>query len=153
MRKMFSSLQVEWFCVSPCSISSLWMFSVFPSIFVWSSLKAFFCWWVGPCVQVVTLHITCDISINATWLGVFSNYDFIFLLPVHEALEDFAGPELIHLSDHIDAHVSVSTQQPSHVFPVTWRTEKPNVNNQEQNAECLWTRCIRFQPLNREVCL
>lgn len=51
---------------------------------------------------------------------------FYSLLPVHEAVEDFAGPELIHLSDHTDAHVSVSAQQPSHVFPVTWRTEYPN---------------------------
>lgn len=43
---------------------------------------------------------------------------------VHEALEEFGGPELVHLSDHTDPHVSVPTQQPTHVFTVNWREKK-----------------------------
>lgn len=55
--------------------------------------------------------------------GDILNFYFVFFgLPVvHEALEEFGGPELVHLSDHTDAHVSVPTEQPGHMFMVSWK--------------------------------
>lgn len=47
----------------------------------------------------------------------------MFLPVVHEALQELGGPELVHLSDHTDAHVSVPTEQPAHMFIVSWRTK------------------------------
>lgn len=47
-----------------------------------------------------------------------------FLPGVHEALQEFGGSELVHLSDHSDAHLSIPTQQPLHMFVESWREIK-----------------------------
>lgn len=39
---------------------------------------------------------------------------------VHETLQELGGPELVHVSDYTDAHISVPTEQPPHMFIEGW---------------------------------
>lgn len=56
---------------------------------------------------------------------IFKDFCVFSCLPVvHEALQEFGGPELVHLSDHADAHVSVSAEQPAHVLIESWRRKE-----------------------------
>lgn len=53
-----------------------------------------------------------------------TSFDFLCLPVVHEALEEFGGPEFVHLSDYTDAHIPVPTEQPPHMFTGSWRGKK-----------------------------
>ena len=72
----------------------------------------------------VQLHAKKDKISQFPTLGDVVAFILMFLPGAHEALEEFGGPELVHLPDHTDAHVSVPSEQPAHMFTVSCRRKK-----------------------------